>query len=535
MSSDTRQSRPRYWCHICNAEMPIYMAPDPTCQQCNEQFIEELHSDDDPREFLAGADQHNTSPNAADNDHARTPFSSRHYFEYNPATGRLNPLPGGGSNAHNHGEMGDDIFQFFTPTPAPARSNTNSSNTTEDGRERPPATEGPPSPFGNIVHNLLTNLLGQSPDIVAATQNNDGEGEAGAGAGGEGGNGADGHDHDGRSMVFFGNMLDGNVSFQSVPAGQAMPGGLPNLGATLAAAAAAANADERNEDGDSTNPGTRNTNEDRRGNHIANLLQFLSDMTGGAFDSGIIGNPNDYVFSQTALDNIITQLMEQNGGHAPPPAPEQVIESLQKRPLTDKEKSQEADCAVCKDQFESQEQVIELPCEHIFHDECIKPWLKLNSTCPVCRHSVLPDQQEQDSTNNSNADDNNGPNDNTQSNATQGETNRSVADDNNNNNNNNSSSDNGGRGSHAGWTSTGNGNNEPQVASWPLNLSVAFPWAEIGRQDSDSNNNSSNNSSNNNSNTTDTSTTNTTSTSTNDANQNTTTPHIDENLDLDLD
>ena len=42
MSSDTRQSRPRYWCHICNAEVPIYMAPDPTCQQCNEQFIEEV-------------------------------------------------------------------------------------------------------------------------------------------------------------------------------------------------------------------------------------------------------------------------------------------------------------------------------------------------------------------------------------------------------------------------------------------------------------------------------------------------------------
>ncbi|CAO3607638.1 unnamed protein product [Mucor fragilis] len=270
--------------------------------------------------------------------------------------------------------MGDDIFQFFTPTPAPARGNT-----TEDGRERPPTTEGPPSPFGNIVQNLLTNILGQNPDVAAATQNSDREG-----GGGEGDAGADGHNHDGRPMVFFGNMVDGNVRFQSVPAGQTMPGSMPNLGATLAAAAAAAaNTDEPSPDGENTNSGARNNNEDRRGNHIANLLQFLSDMTGGAFDGGIVGNPNDYVFSQTALDNIITQLMEQNGGHAPPPAPEQVIEALQKRPLTDKEKSQETDCAVCKDQFESQEQVIELPCEHIFHDDCIKPWLKLNSTCPV--------------------------------------------------------------------------------------------------------------------------------------------------------
>jgi DNA-directed RNA polymerase subunit RPC12/RpoP len=42
MSSDTRQNQTRYWCHICNAEVSIYMAPDPTCQQCNEQFIEEV-------------------------------------------------------------------------------------------------------------------------------------------------------------------------------------------------------------------------------------------------------------------------------------------------------------------------------------------------------------------------------------------------------------------------------------------------------------------------------------------------------------
>lgn len=42
MSQETRQGQPRYWCHICNAERDIYMAPDPTCQQCNEQFIEEV-------------------------------------------------------------------------------------------------------------------------------------------------------------------------------------------------------------------------------------------------------------------------------------------------------------------------------------------------------------------------------------------------------------------------------------------------------------------------------------------------------------
>jgi uncharacterized paraquat-inducible protein A len=45
MNEETRQTNNnnnRYWCHICNAEVQIYMAPDPTCQRCNEQFIEEV-------------------------------------------------------------------------------------------------------------------------------------------------------------------------------------------------------------------------------------------------------------------------------------------------------------------------------------------------------------------------------------------------------------------------------------------------------------------------------------------------------------
>ncbi|KAI8379417.1 uncharacterized protein BYT42DRAFT_326113 [Radiomyces spectabilis] len=107
--------------------------------------------------------------------------------------------------------------------------------------------------------------------------------------------------------------------------------------------------------------------------------------------SGFVGNPNDYVFSQNALDNIITQLMEQTAGRsAPPPASDEVIESLKKRSLTEEEIGRQADCAVCKDEFAKVEQVIELPCQHIFHEDCIKPWLKMNGTCPVCRHAVDP-------------------------------------------------------------------------------------------------------------------------------------------------
>ncbi|ORZ19012.1 hypothetical protein BCR42DRAFT_324325 [Absidia repens] len=117
---------------------------------------------------------------------------------------------------------------------------------------------------------------------------------------------------------------------------------------------------------------------------MCRFLQLISALTGTPMDAGLVGNPNDYVFSQGALDNIITQLMEQTGGRtAPPPAPEDVIDNLPKRTLSEQEFKDQVDCAVCKDEFNQAESVIELPCQHLFHDDCIKPWLKVNGTCPV--------------------------------------------------------------------------------------------------------------------------------------------------------
>lgn len=49
-------------------------------------------------------------------------------------------------------------------------------------------------------------------------------------------------------------------------------------------------------------------------------------------------------------------------------------------------------CPICLDDFEPNEcQVRELPCRHIFHVDCIDPFLLSNSSlCPMCKTSVLP-------------------------------------------------------------------------------------------------------------------------------------------------
>nr|XP_043626705.1 E3 ubiquitin-protein ligase ATL4-like [Erigeron canadensis] len=53
------------------------------------------------------------------------------------------------------------------------------------------------------------------------------------------------------------------------------------------------------------------------------------------------------------------------------------------------------DCAVCLSKFESSDQLRLLPlCCHAFHAPCIDAWLKSNQTCPLCRSSVNPNDED---------------------------------------------------------------------------------------------------------------------------------------------
>ena len=49
-------------------------------------------------------------------------------------------------------------------------------------------------------------------------------------------------------------------------------------------------------------------------------------------------------------------------------------------------------CPICLDDFDSGETTVrELPCNHIFHPDCIDPFLRDNSSlCPLCKKSSLP-------------------------------------------------------------------------------------------------------------------------------------------------
>eukprot|EP00397_Hematodinium_sp_SG-2012_P017812 GEMP01018226.1.p1 GENE.GEMP01018226.1~~GEMP01018226.1.p1 ORF type:complete len:379 (+),score=51.69 GEMP01018226.1:157-1137(+) len=50
----------------------------------------------------------------------------------------------------------------------------------------------------------------------------------------------------------------------------------------------------------------------------------------------------------------------------------------------------EKECSICCMDYEDGDMRLRLPCFHVFHDECVRPWLRDKSECcPVCNISVV--------------------------------------------------------------------------------------------------------------------------------------------------
>lgn len=102
----------------------------------------------------------------------------------------------------------------------------------------------------------------------------------------------------------------------------------------------------------------------------------------------------DAVYTQEALDQIISQLMEAHPtSNAPGPASPSAISSLPKKKLDEKELGPEGrgECSVCMDDVKIGDEVVVLPCNHWFHENCASLWLSEHNTCPICRKGIEGD------------------------------------------------------------------------------------------------------------------------------------------------
>ncbi|XP_016070357.1 PREDICTED: E3 ubiquitin-protein ligase RNF126 isoform X5 [Miniopterus natalensis] len=122
---------------------------------------------------------------------------------------------------------------------------------------------------------------------------------------------------------------------------------------------------------------------------MASSLQPPSPTWAWAPGEGVLhSNPMDYAWGANGLDAIITQLLNQFENTGPPPADKEKIQALPTVPVTEEHVGSGLECPVCKDDYELGERVRQLPCNHLFHDGCIVPWLEQHDSCPVCRKSL---------------------------------------------------------------------------------------------------------------------------------------------------
>ncbi|KAH6806519.1 hypothetical protein C2S51_031350 [Perilla frutescens var. frutescens] len=46
-------------------------------------------------------------------------------------------------------------------------------------------------------------------------------------------------------------------------------------------------------------------------------------------------------------------------------------------------------CIVCMEEFEVGGAAKQVPCDHVFHENCISKWLSIHNSCPLCRRIII--------------------------------------------------------------------------------------------------------------------------------------------------
>nr|XP_023016091.1 E3 ubiquitin-protein ligase RNF181-like [Leptinotarsa decemlineata] len=81
---------------------------------------------------------------------------------------------------------------------------------------------------------------------------------------------------------------------------------------------------------------------------------------------------------------------ELNVGTTAPPASRSAVEALPTEKIT----SEGSKCPICLKEHPKGESVKKLPCGHLYHKDCILPWLSKTNSCPVCRHELPTDDED---------------------------------------------------------------------------------------------------------------------------------------------
>ncbi|KAJ7278087.1 hypothetical protein O6H91_Y229000 [Diphasiastrum complanatum] len=133
------------------------------------------------------------------------------------------------------------------------------------------------------------------------------------------------------------------------------------------------------------------------------LLELLQNMVGRNVEVRVelpdgpmyVGNPGDYVDARE-FEQLLQQLAENdNSQRGAPPAAKSAVDGLPSVVIEQFHLNEgTAVCAICKDAVLLGEYAKQLPCLHLYHHDCILPWLNSRNSCPVCRYELPTDDPD---------------------------------------------------------------------------------------------------------------------------------------------
>ncbi|KAI3805845.1 hypothetical protein L1987_21732 [Smallanthus sonchifolius] len=108
--------------------------------------------------------------------------------------------------------------------------------------------------------------------------------------------------------------------------------------------------------------------------------------------SRYVGNSGDYL-DVRSFEELLERLAEaDNSRRGAPPAARSFVDNLDRvRVVVNDSDHDGLVCAICKDSLTVGTVVNQLPCSHVYHPSCIKPWLSSRNTCPLCRFEFPTD------------------------------------------------------------------------------------------------------------------------------------------------
>lgn len=73
------------------------------------------------------------------------------------------------------------------------------------------------------------------------------------------------------------------------------------------------------------------------------------------------------------------------------PTPDEVLDILPLFVMDKKDVEQNPECPICNDINEVGDTLSQMPCLHMYHTDCIMPWLRQHNSCPMCRSELKLD------------------------------------------------------------------------------------------------------------------------------------------------